>query len=81
MKETIVEVTDRLNRYEPHTATASVSRFVDHLSNWYLRRSRGRFWAKAGSNEETDADKNAAYATLYSVLTHLSGCLPRSCRL
>jgi len=71
MKETIVEVTDRLNRYEPHTATASVSRFVDHLSNWYLRRSRGRFWAKAGSNEETDADKNAAYATLYSVLTTL----------
>jgi isoleucyl-tRNA synthetase len=36
---------------------------LDDLSNWYVRRSRRRFW-----KSEADADKNAAYATLYHVL-------------
>ncbi|MBN1266241.1 MAG: isoleucine--tRNA ligase [Anaerolineales bacterium] len=71
INELIAEVNDRLDKYEPHMAAAAISRFVDHLSNWYLRRSRSRFWAKAGSSERSDADKNAAYATLYSVLTTL----------
>jgi len=39
---------------------------VDDLTNWYIRRSRRRFW-----KSEHDADKNAAYATLYEVLTTL----------
>ena len=42
-------------------------RFVDELSNWYVRRNRRRFW-----KGELDADKRAAYATLYEVLTTLS---------
>ena len=40
--------------------------FVDELSNWYVRRNRRRFW-----KSELDADKRAAYATLYEVLTTL----------
>jgi isoleucyl-tRNA synthetase len=52
-------------------ATGAVNKFLDDLSNWYLRRSRRRFWAKAGASEASDADKNAAYTTLYTVLVTL----------
>ncbi len=41
------------------------------MSNWYLRRSRRRFWARAGKSDASDADKNAAYETLYHVLETL----------
>lgn len=49
---------------------ASLEQFVDEFSNWYLRRSRRRFW-KSG----VDADKEAAYQTMYEVLTTLCGLL------
>lgn len=41
--------------------------FVDNLSNWYIRRSRKRFW-----KSESDTDKESAYQTLYEVLTTLA---------
>jgi isoleucyl-tRNA synthetase len=44
----------------------TVERFIQDLSNWYVRRSRRRFW-----KSESDSDKNAAYATLYEVLVTL----------
>ena len=44
--------------------------FLDDLTNWYVRRSRRRFW-----KSEHDADKNAAYATLYHVLVKLARLL------
>lgn len=47
--------------------TRAITEFVDKLSNWYVRRSRERFWG----SEETD-DKIAAYKTLYEVLVSLS---------
>ena len=75
INELVTEVTARLDKYEPHMATDAVSKFVDHLSNWYLRRSRSRFWAKAGSSEQSDADKNAAYTTMYTVLSTLTRLL------
>jgi isoleucyl-tRNA synthetase len=75
VNEVTREVTGYLESYEPNMATAAVNRFIDHLSNWYLRRSRRRFWAEAGASEESDADKNAAYDTLYKVLTNLSRLL------
>ena len=43
---------------------------LDDLTNWYVRRSRRRFW-----KSEHDADKNAAYATLYHVLVKLARLL------
>jgi isoleucyl-tRNA synthetase len=75
MNETIREVTELLDSYEPHMATSAIDRFIDHLSNWYLRRSRRRFWAETGASDEVDADKNAAYDTLYHVLVTLSRLL------
>ncbi|MCD4655938.1 MAG: isoleucine--tRNA ligase, partial [Planctomycetes bacterium] len=47
-------------------------RFIDNLSNWYIRRNRRRFWR--GANEK-DTDKQAAYLTLYEVLTTIAKIL------
>ncbi|MEK6587472.1 MAG: class I tRNA ligase family protein [Chloroflexota bacterium] len=69
--ELVEAVTHALERFEPTSATARVSEFLDDLSNWYLRRSRRRFWTKAGASPASDADKRAAYETLYGVLVEL----------
>lgn len=66
----IRDVTLAYERYDVLGATRPIEIFVDQLSNWYLRRSRRRFW-KSGS----DADKAAAYYTLYQALTNLSKLL------
>jgi isoleucyl-tRNA synthetase len=63
-------VTDRLEDFDARSAALAVEAFVDDLSNWYVRRSRRRFW-RSGD----DADKQAAYATLYQVLVTLSKLL------
>ena len=55
-----------LQTYDARSAALALEKFVDDLSNWYVRRSRRRFW-----RSEADADKQAAYATLYEVLTTL----------
>lgn len=60
-------VDENLEKYELQTPTKAISEFVDRLSNWYIRRSRERFWG----SEETE-DKIAAYKTLYEVLVGLS---------
>jgi isoleucyl-tRNA synthetase len=66
----IRDVTTALENYDVLGATRPVQIFVEQLSNWYLRRSRRRFW-----KSESDADKNAAYSTLYECLTALSKLL------
>ncbi len=71
LQEVIEEVTKRLDLYEPNIAAPEVNRFLEDISNWYLRRSRRRFWAKAGASLESDEDKHAAYSTLYTVLETL----------
>ena len=57
-------VDDHLDNYNPTDAGRRIAEFIDVLSNWYVRRSRRRFW-----RSETDADKIGAYATLYQCLT------------
>ncbi|MNJ91456.1 Isoleucine--tRNA ligase [compost metagenome] len=60
----IAEVDESYNAYEPTKATRAIQAFVDeHLSNWYIRLSRRRFW-----KGEMTADKKAAYETLYTCL-------------
>ena len=60
----VQEVTDAYNTYEPTKAGRAISDFVqDDLSNWYVRLNRKRFWGG-----EMDADKQAAYQTLYTCL-------------
>ena len=64
------DVTAAMETYDVLGATRPVQEFVEQLSNWYLRRSRRRFW-----KSESDADKNAAYSTLYECLVTLSKLL------
>ncbi|ABG05355.1 Isoleucyl-tRNA synthetase [Rubrobacter xylanophilus DSM 9941] len=61
---TIRTVTERLDAYDVTTAGRAIQDFVDELSNWYVRRSRRRFW-----KGEEDTDKRAAHSTLYECLT------------
>lgn len=62
---TLIKTVDEdLNSYKITEAAKALQEFVDELSNWYVRRSRDRFWAK-----ETDQNKINAYMTLYTVLT------------
>ena len=56
-------VQEHLDEYDPAGASRPVEAFVDDLSNWYVRRSRRRFW-----KSEDDDDKRAAYYTLYHAL-------------
>lgn len=63
----IRDFNSHMENYELHKASRLLPKFVDNLSNWYIRRSRKRFW-----KSENDGDKNEAYQTLYYVLTELS---------
>ena len=59
-------VADRMDAYDLSGATHELQGFIDALNNWYIRRSRDRFWSK--STTADDADKRDAYDTLYTVL-------------
>jgi len=61
---TTTEVTAAMDAYDNYGACNRLSNFVDMLSNWYVRRSRERFW----SNDKRDRDKLDAYWTLYECL-------------
>jgi len=64
----VKEVTDSLNQYEPTQAGRAIEEFTDvHLSNWYVRLCRRRFW-----KGEYEHDKICAYQTLYECLETLS---------
>jgi len=63
-------VTAALDAYDVNGAARPIAAFVDDLSNWYVRRSRRRFW-----KSEEDADKLAAYQTLYECLVTVAKLL------
>src|SRR5260370_38213976 len=64
LQQTIREVTNGLDQYDTSKPSAAMQEFLESLSNWYLRRSRERFWKTA-----LDNDKVAAYLTMYECLT------------
>jgi isoleucyl-tRNA synthetase len=66
------KVGNALDAYDLSRAVDSILEFIDLLNNWYIRRSRRRFWrASASGSNENDADKVEAYGTLYDVLKTL----------
>ena len=67
LDETVATVTEGAERYEVQRAVRPLRGFIDDLSNWYVRRSRRRFW-----KSETGQDKEQAYATLHYVLLRLT---------
>ncbi|HPC70914.1 MAG TPA: isoleucine--tRNA ligase [Treponema sp.] len=68
VSESMVErVSAALDSYDMNRAIDPIVEFIDLLNNWYIRRSRRRFW-----RSENDSDKAEAYGTLYSVLKKIS---------
>ena len=65
-------VSASMDSYDLAAAAGEVRGFLDALNNWYIRRSRTRFWRPMGLGPELDADKSAAYDTLYTVLETLT---------
>ncbi len=61
------DTTKYYNEYDIQKSVNGIPEFIDDLTNWYIRRSRRRFW-----KSENDTDKSEAYATLYYVLKELS---------
>lgn len=66
----IKTVDEGLDQYKITETSRAIGEFVDNLSNWYVRRSRERFWGS-----EMSKSKEAAYTTLYTVLSTLSKIL------
>ena len=63
LNTTVKAVDDNLSAYKVPEAARALQDFVDEMSNWYVRRSRPRFWAQAESD-----DRTAAFMTLYTAL-------------
>jgi len=70
LNQMVGRVGEFLAASDPLNASLVCEAFLDNLSNWFVRRSRRRYW-----KSEHDADKNAAYATLYHVLVKFAKTL------
>ena len=66
INQVVARCTDALENSDAYAATLVIEPFLDDLTNWYVRRSRRRFW-----KSEQDTDKHTAYATLYHMLVKL----------
>lgn len=81
LQSTSAEATAALDDYNPTRAARAVERFIDALSNWYIRRSRARFWAGARADAGGDAseaevaDKRAAYHTTLTCLRDVAALM------
>jgi len=65
--KTVVQVRNALDNYETYPSAKAIFDFIEGLSNWYVRRSRPRFWESGWSEQKADA-----YWTLYECLINLS---------
>jgi isoleucyl-tRNA synthetase len=66
LQSLIADVNTEMEAYKLYAVVPPIIGFVGHLTNWYIRRSRKRFWARRTAG--TEADKLAAFATLHEVL-------------
>ena len=69
LQSLISDVNRQMEGYYLYNVVPPILGFIDHLTNWYVRRSRRRFWKARAESSEGDRDKLAAFATLYEVLT------------
>jgi isoleucyl-tRNA synthetase len=70
LQQLVALCNDRLEHFDAAAVTREVEKYIDDLSTWYIRQSRRRFW-----KSEDDADKAAAYQTLYNVLVTLTSLI------
>ena len=76
LADTVTVVDERLQAYDTTAAGARLQTFVDDLSNWYIRRSRRRFWSAGRLDDAaTGSDKLSAYATLHECLVTVAALL------
>ncbi|MDR2344955.1 MAG: isoleucine--tRNA ligase [Planctomycetaceae bacterium] len=69
LNQTIKSVCSAMDNFDHFTAANELNKFVDALSNWYVRRNRDRFWSSVNSDDPKKiASKNDAYWTLYECL-------------
>jgi isoleucyl-tRNA synthetase len=66
LQSLIARVNSEMEDYRLYNVIPPILGFIDDLTNWYIRRSRRRFWSQRGTGD--DRDKIAAFATLYEVL-------------
>jgi isoleucyl-tRNA synthetase len=78
LNQTVAEMTKQADAYKIAPAVRPLKELIDDLSNWYVRRSRRRFWSPTrlsrsgdGTKSEDDSDKQQAYATLRYVLVRI----------
>jgi isoleucyl-tRNA synthetase len=71
LADTVAQAREGLERYDATSAGRRIARFVDDLSNWYVRRARRRFWDAGGAGEPT----TAAFATLHECLVTVAQLL------
>jgi isoleucyl-tRNA synthetase len=69
LQSLVSDVNLQMEGYYLYNVVPPTLGFIDHLTNWYIRRSRRRFWRARGESGEEDTDKLAAFATLYEVIT------------
>jgi len=65
------DVTEAMDGYDLFRACSAITAFLDALNNWYVRRSRDRFWSHVGTSQTSDKSKADAYDTMYTVLRAL----------
>jgi isoleucyl-tRNA synthetase len=70
LNQVVAQVTKNLEDSDAYSATLAFESLLDDLSNWYVRRSRRRYW-----KSEQDSDKNTAYLTLWHVLVKMTRSL------
>jgi len=70
LQQLLRKIQAEMDAYRLYNVVPAVVEFIDDLTNWYIRRSRRRFW-----KSDNDLDKNQAYATLYRVLVDFSKVL------
>jgi isoleucyl-tRNA synthetase len=75
LNKLIRDMTIALDNFEINAAVKLLPEFLDGLTNWYVRRSRRRFW----KSDKSDEDKQEAYQTLFTVLTEVSKLLAPVC--
>lgn len=68
LHRTLATVIDRMDAFDNYNACQAITNLLDGLSNWYVRRSRDRFWAP----DSDSPDKHDAYWTLYEVMLELT---------
>jgi isoleucyl-tRNA synthetase len=71
LQSLVREVNEQMEGYYLYKVVPPMLGFIDHLTNWYIRRSRRRFWRSA-TTAEARRDKASAYATLYETLVTFS---------